>query len=639
MAKPGNPTPFFSNGLPTPVPVVTRPLLGLDWLSSSLNAPDGALLDAKNILVRPKGLYRIPGYEAFMNGDTWSPTDNPCLLEAAWGTNGVQYPYLFTENYVFLCDWFSGYVRKEWLYDVGTVDVSSTAVGTASGTTLWKTLGIQPGDVITIGGSDYEISEVLSDTEIRITTDGGTQSGVAYSISRKLHAGDPYLIDACEVQDISRGSGLIAVTFRNQILFLDPTTGVIENLTPTVAKQPSTGGFTAECVAYFVGRVFAAHLDDGTNGELRAFIRWSKTTDIGDFSEATAYTQLMDQGSKFSGAVRRMIPLGAGLICYLDDAIFVGTPSNQPGLPLSFQQIPTGRIGLVGTRAVASLVLPSAQQGLGPSIAGHFFVGRDNVYFLSASTLAIEAIGNKIVRDSVLKCQLKTRIQTSVDWSRRRIRFGFPIDDAFIENIFDFDWETKEWSYESRTTWLMGDPFLSQPLVSAVMVTETGNPVIATTGWFMVAPWSDVPLTVAGQYIEQSGALWASLGLELDSNPDGSANAIAIETVDYDEGAPGMVKFWRMLRIKIGWDTAPAVPIVFTVSLSTDCGRTWKSAGTMSIAIGSDEGYVNFRATGPHIRFKITSSTVVTPYYITEMSRLVAIRAVQQSLRQQRALP
>jgi hypothetical protein len=143
---------------------------------------------------------------------------------------------------------------------------------------------------------------------------------------------------------------------------------------------------------------------------------------------------------------------------------------------------------------------------------------------------------------------------------------------------------------------------------------------------------------VRSHYVEYNGALWGSSTNENAANPDGSANAISIQTPDYDEGAPGMVKFWRLLRLKISWDIVPAADISFAISISMDRGREWRSIGTMNISQGNDEGYINFRATGPHIRFLITSDTVVTPYYIVEMSRLAALRGVQQDTRQQNAV-
>jgi hypothetical protein len=333
--------------------------------------------------------------------------------------------------------------------------------------------------------------------------------------------------------------------------------------------------------------------------------------------------------------------MGTMLVVYLDDAIFAGTPSNTPNLPLAFQQIPSGGVGVAGPRAVAGVILPREETNLwGMNVAGHFFVGPDNVYFLSASSLTLQPIGSKIVRDSINKCQYPFNIQAAVDWTRRRVRFGFPRSNSYIENIFDFNWETKEWSYEALQTWLLGDPFLSYELSANPMQTVTGNTmVLSDTVTVMVAAWSAQPLTSRASYIEQSGVLWTCGGSELATNPDGSANAINIQTQDFDEGAPGMVKFWRMLRLKIAWDVAPATNINFAVRMSLDLGQTYRNIGTLVIRQGETEGWLNFRATGPHIRFALTSGDAVTPYYIVELSRLVSVRGVQTSGRQQHALP
>jgi hypothetical protein len=370
-------------------------------------------------------------------------------------------------------------------------------------------------------------------------------------------------------------------------------------------------------------------------------MRWSKATNLRDFSDPTAYINLLAQGAAFAGAIRRLLPMGVVLMAYCDDAIFLGSSSTTANLPLSWQQIPSGGVGLIAPRALASVILPREETNLwGINVAGHFFVGPDNVYFLSASNLTLEPIGSKIVKNSINKCQQPQRIQAVVDWTRRRIRFGFPVANTYIENIYDFNWETKEWSYEPRKTWMLGDPFVSYELTFSYMVTVTGNNMcLADNTTTMIANWTQLPLTARSIYLEKDGALWNLASSELATNPDGSAQSISIQTQDFDEGAPGMVKFWRMMRLKIAWDVAPTVNIVFAIGISLDLGQTFRNVGNLTILAGETEGWVNFRATGPHIRFLITSNAAVTPYYIIELGRLVSLRGVQVSGRQQHALP
>jgi len=639
--KPGSPTPFFSMGLPTPQPMTTRPLLGIDWMSSPLALKPGALLDAQGVVVRPRGLYRNAAYEATAGGLAWSPADNPVLLAGAWGSTGIQYPYLFTENYQFLIS--GGYSQKTWTYTTGTVTTTGNTTVTGTGT-FWKTYGIQVGDTITIAGVTYTIAVVTSDTVLTTTVNVPAAAGVGYTITRLAHSQSPYMTDACQATDITKGAMLVVANFGNQLMELTPSTGACANLTAATVKQPSTGGIQAECIAYFVGRLWAGHLIDGTNGELRQFIRWSKATDLEDWSDPTAYINLLAQGSAFSGAVRRLVPMGTVLLAYLDDAIIIGSPSNTPNLPLAWQQIPSGGVGVAGPRAIANMVLPREETNLwGINIAGHFFVGPDNIYFLSASNMTIQPVGNRVVRESILKCQVPSRIQAAVDWPTRRVRFGFPRASNYIENIFDFDWETKEWSYEARRTWLLGDPFLSYYLSVTPMGTVAGGYTMclvdATT--VMTASATGAAATARGHYIESSGVLWQNIGNQVATNPDGSPMSVNIDTQDFDEGAPGIVKFWRMMRMKIAWDPLypPAMNIVFSVSISMDMGQTWRSIGNLTIRQGETEGWINFRATGPHIRFRLASSTPVTPYSIVEMARVVTSRGVQVSTRQQHALP
>jgi hypothetical protein len=211
---------MFSMGLPTPQPIVTRPFLGINWLESELNLKPGALLDAQDVVVRPKGLYRIPGYDAFVNGATWSPADRPCLLISCWGNNGIQYPILFTKNYVFSPSWVSGYQRIPWTYTTGTASTSGVSVVGVG--TLWKTLGINSGDTFTINGNDYIISAVYSDTSLTLKSSAGTLAAQSYSISRLLNSSNNANIDACQVNDITLGQYLVGASPGNQLLALTP---------------------------------------------------------------------------------------------------------------------------------------------------------------------------------------------------------------------------------------------------------------------------------------------------------------------------------------------------------------------------------------------------------------------------------
>ena len=640
-SRSGAPAPMFSQGLPTPQPLPIRPLLGLDLLNSTLMMKDGSWLDAKNVMVRPKGLYRIPGYSAFAPGNTWSPAGNPTNLVGVWSSDGIQRPYLLTEQNIFLADQTSGYTDKPWTYTTGTIDTSGTAVTPHSGSTpLWATLGVKAGDTMKIGSTTYVISVVTSDSSITLATSAGTQSGVAYTITRFLYTTNPYMPDVTVAHDLTLPPYLAIAGFGNQIAMLNPTTGVVSNLTGTAAKQPASGGINAEAITYFVGRIFAGHLIDGSNGENRTLIRWSKATDTTDFSDPTAFYDLSVQSDQVAGAVRRFLMMsGSMLMVYMDDAIYAGTPSNTPNLPVSFQQIPSGRVGICGPKAVASVVLPRNEQNLwGINVTGHFFVGWDNIYFLSSSNLSLEPIGDKVAINSIQACQNPWRVQASVDWAHQRVRFGFPRSQNYIENIYDYHWQTKEWSYEQRQTWLLAAPFLNLPLTISYFSAIAFDDAYWSTVTF--ASILNVPTTRA-TYIENAGGLWSLVSDTLGTNPDGTANPIRLETKDYDEGAPGMVKLWRMLRIKIDWEPGfePTLTVALQVQISTDRGRTYRSAGTMNIANGNDEGMVNFRATGPHIRFLITSSGVATPYYITELTKLVSLRGVQQSTIQQTALP
>jgi hypothetical protein len=70
--------------------------------------------------------------------------------------------------------------------------------------------------------------------------------------------------------------------------------------------------------------------------------------------------------------------------------------------------------------------------------------------------------------------------------------------------------------------------------------------------------------------------------------------------------------------------------IAFTVTGSVDRGQTWKSLGTLTIAVGADEGFVSFQLKGSTLRYRVTHSTVIAPFTISEVVLRVRIADNEQ---------
>ena len=88
------------------------------------------------------------------------------------------------------------------------------------------------------------------------------------------------------------------------------------------------------------------------------------------------------------GGIKRLVPLGKTLMCYMENALFVGLPSNDVNLPVAFQRYETGGRGLAGPRAICSW---------GDK---HFLAMQDNLYSFSLQE-GLKPIGDRIARKAM----------------------------------------------------------------------------------------------------------------------------------------------------------------------------------------------------------------------------------------------
>ena len=95
----------------------------------------------------------------------------------------------------------------------------------------------------------------------------------------------------------------------------------------------------------------------------------------------------------------------------------------------------------------------------------------------------------------------------------------------------------------------------------------------------------------------------------------------SLVTQDLDFERPDDVKTFTELGLRMD-DQMPdrSAAVSLLIEGSTDRGRTWRTLGTARFAVGDDEDKINFRLTGSAVRFRLTSSDVVEPWTLLELT-------------------
>jgi hypothetical protein len=519
-------------------------------------------------------------------------------MATLWRTNGTQVVLLITEDLVYTVSRLSGLASLPWLYTTGTVVASGTNV---TGTGMdWTTDGITSGDFIAINTaagttSISEITGVTGSGAITIDATLGTYSSTNYQVRRSLKSQRPYLADW--TVHLNR---LIIASYFTPLLVYDPEvdSDYLAEYCET-GDLPATGKFYANCVASFADRVWAGGLDDGSDGERQQRIRWSSITNPDDFSLSTAYIDLPYS----SGEIKRLLPMGRILVVYLDDAIYFGTTTNFPNLPVQFSRVETAKTGLIGPRAVT------------PWKNGHFFVGQDDIYY--AHSGGIEPIGTPVLKETIHQCSEPWRIYAVADPKNTRICFGFPTDANYIEKIWSYDYRTQGWSYDELESDMIASPQITESVTWNDLSSLTWDTL--STSYPEWDSFTDEPAEV-NMFIEHSNALYQFTETR-DSDSWGSDTVIptAIETGDMNFGAPDTYKTATRLSLRLHSNEDYTSKITWKVEGSTDGGDTFKNLGNLVIYAGKEEGFVNFRLHGSTLRFKLTSSDQVKPYWVDSM--------------------
>ncbi len=600
---------FFRANAPVSLPI--RPLSkGMIRNLPSNGLPEGAVYTAKNYIVGTRGPMRRPVYRNYLGGNLFNfpPVRHAIILYKTDGTKqvvGIDRKLLYEVGQ-------SSFTRHTWDYDTGTaLNTAGTSVVRGTSTNWTGTnVDLQVGDIMALDPSAakeelVEISGINSATTILLLNTTTTQHNSGnYAIYRAFKAVNPYILDWTVVD--------------NKLVFADGARPLFSYDGATFGAYDAANTWKPFSVTFFKDRLWCLRILSGSN-DYRQRIIWSTVTDHTSFNISTRFVDLPYS----SGAGERILGMGNLLVVYLDDAIYIGRQTTIAGdtLPFSFERVDTGGIGLIAPRALC------------PWLDGHFFVGQDDIYFLSQS--GFERIGAPVVEETIRACDAPWGIYAAADPERDRVVFGFPSQDGEqITKVWSFDYKAKAWSYdEIACSMLSGIESTStiQWDTLDTAISQAGLAVDWDTGMGLYDSWDAIGSTTGRKFLlGQAGRIYELAGNSSSTDPGPSAVEAILETGDFDEGSPDQKKTHTRLSVKI--DSVLSSDLSFLVSCSTDRGRTWTSCGTLSISSGDDEGYVTFLATGSTIRFRLVSTSSVPPYRIMEMVRRVKGRGVELHL-------
>lgn len=589
-----------------PKNIPLRPLnKGIVTDAPSAGIEDTAFLDCQNFIVGRAGPLRRPAVLNYASGDSvgYPPIYDIITMRK---DDGSQVTVVIDSKFMYVVS-VSGFTGYYWKYDEGFVSASGTAL-IGSGTEFGETSNfLFSGDVVVFdpSGTPEEVivssytSNTLGVLEEAPSLD---YSMATYEIRRAFGNERPRYVDYTILD--------------NKIVFADSEHPLM-SFDGTSFEQYSTDvDWAPGCVAFFKSRLHAGRIVDSAV-DYRGRTKWTKVTDRTDFTTAQDVATFYDILEN-DDILRRLVPLGNLLVAYFEKSVWIGRlmSGGTTSLPVAYQQLETGGNGLVGDRAVY------------PWVDGHFAVLHDDIYFLSNAG-SLVPIGSQVVRDTIQSCENLDGVFVMNDPKRERIVFGFPTTGDQIAKIWSYDWKAKAWSYDSLPSTFLSLRSIQQDLTYGDIVTyaATYGDVGTYFGTYGNITGSTTPVQL---YFGQGGQLdyYADSG-SLDYESDSIAAYIV--TKDFDLGLPDTKKLFKRLSVKI--DRFLDSDLSFKIEGSTDKGRTWKVLKEgFSIEAGDDENFCTFKMTGSTCRFRISSSSNVEPYRITEMVLRVRGRGLETIL-------
>lgn len=433
---------------------------------------------------------------------------------------------------------------------------------------------------------------------------------VATSLGVDLNTLEPYTYNSRLVGGFSYPDSTI---IDNTLVFTD-SEHVIRTFDGTTADDLSaTVTYIPTCITFFRDRLFIGQIQNDASSFPRQRIRWSNVTPNYDTFDTSDYLDL----PYTNGAIWRLVPFSQTLVAFLDDAIFMGRITSSPDLPVYFEQMETGGVGLVGMRALTGW------------LDRIFFVGRNNVYELT--TKGIRAIGDPVMGDLLQGLGSYPLAHTVMytDTGGEKIGVALSLNGTDLDEIWEMDLATGAWSRLTLPTPL---GFIKETALSFPIT--LGNYGTGVTIGDALGSFGDYTTDI-GQKRLYFGGGTGSYDFGFLADLDGSTGTDftglpvqgSFETGDMDLNLPNTRKRWTRLSMKVEKQLgATANPITFKVKGSVDRGQSWKNLGTLTIAAGNDEGKLTFRMTGSMLRLKVTETSINPPFQIVDMILRVKAR-------------
>jgi hypothetical protein len=589
-----------------PINVPLRPLnKGMIRNVSPTQMPNGSGWTVRDYIVNENGLRRRPGWQQFANSATIVSLHQPVRdLATVWSSTGAQTAILIGEKFIYQIGLITGYTGKYWTYSTGHARVSGTFV--IGSNTVWASTAseLQAGDTIIMStgasAEEQEIQTVSSNTQLvlRAALVGTYGTMHDYHIRRAFDVPEGHLIDWTVVD-----YKLVLADGSRFLYAYDTSAG-------TFGDFASGETYIPRCVLFYADRLWIANVEEG--GEFkRQRIRWSSATTRTSFDDAD-YLDLPYS----AGEIMRLLPLGNMMICYLEDTLYYGRPSNMTDLPYTFNRIESGKRGLIGTRAVISW------------LGSNYFVSQDGIYEIT-SDLSIKPIGNPVINETIRSCGKPENIYVEVDQNNDRIVFGFPESGENIAKLWSYNYKSQAWSYEEKESTMLASAFYDFPYSwddLTGLATDDWD-----TGMATFASWSAIS-TEKGKRRLYRGLPNGSVEQcsESASADVGEIAPVAMfETGDMDFGEPDLDKCVLRLSVRIAREVGTAGALSFLIYGSRNSGGDWTSLGTINISATKSEGFVNFRMTGSIFRFRLISSSNISPYSITEVVLRVRGRGLE----------
>lgn len=410
---------------------------------------------------------------------------------------------------------------------------------------------------------------------------------------------------------ITDGKNRMLKLMGSYVLFFNPTT--VDYDDPANPVEIAAPWITARTVAFVAGRFIVGGPSDGDG---RTRVRWSSMSDPSLF-DPTDYAEFPAS----QGSITRITNVEDYVVVFTEDLLTIGQPYGFDApltSPWLWRPIAGAGAAPIGPRAYCQIP------------GGVAFLGIDDVY--TFTPLKRTDKGDFIIES--LKCPVRRRFTSSsinaqrqrfsmrYDPSQQRVLISVPTVTAGSYNE-QFFWSlvTNEWSRRGTPQFVFTAFCYLVAKATETWSSTTKQWNTATGSWISL---SSGAATVFFMYADSNGYLYsASRSTTSDETPLGDRSPITriYETCDYDMGLPDEMKSVRKFALRLRRDPG-CLPdaMAFTLEGSTDKGRTWKPLPDLVVAYDEDEAEVHFALRGNLVRFRVTTSTLIGPFTLEELT-------------------